>query len=241
MPLGRFLEVSIAAADVAASLAFYESLGFLQASVGEAWHHPYAVVTDGRISIGLHAQEFATPILTWTAPDLMRRMDALAAFGIDFDQARLDEVSLNEASFRDPSGQPVRLLEARTFSPPSLPAGHRSALGYFEEFGIPTSDLLAASAFWERMGFVAFDPVTDPFGKIIATGRDLNLGFYDLDLRSPVLVFSAPDMPVRIAQLREQGHDFARRLPRGLAADKTALLQAPEGTQILLVADTGDD
>jgi hypothetical protein len=241
MPLGRFLEVSLAAADVAASLAFYESLGFLQASVGEAWHHPYAVVTDGRISIGLHAQEFPTPILTWTAPDLMRRMDALAAFGIDFDQARLDEVSLNEASFRDPSGQPVRLLEARTFSPPALAAGHRSALGYFEEFAIPTSDLLAASAFWERMGFVAFDPVTDPFGKVIATGSDLNLGFYDLDLRSPVLVFSAPDMRVRIAQLRERGHDFARRLPRGLAADKTALLQAPEGTQILLVADTGDE
>jgi catechol 2,3-dioxygenase-like lactoylglutathione lyase family enzyme len=32
MPLGRFLEISLAATDVAESLAFYESLGFVQAS-----------------------------------------------------------------------------------------------------------------------------------------------------------------------------------------------------------------
>jgi hypothetical protein len=40
MPLGRFLEISVTATDVAASLAFYESLGFVQAAVGEAWPHP---------------------------------------------------------------------------------------------------------------------------------------------------------------------------------------------------------
>ena len=52
--LGRFLEVSVHAPDILESLAFYERLGFTQAPVGETWSHPYAVVTDGRLFIGLH-------------------------------------------------------------------------------------------------------------------------------------------------------------------------------------------
>jgi len=43
--LGRFLEIGVRAPDVPESLAFYESLGFVQASVGDTWSHPYAVVT----------------------------------------------------------------------------------------------------------------------------------------------------------------------------------------------------
>ncbi len=50
--LGRFLEFSLATPDIQASLDFYTKLGFSQAEVGEAWLHPYAVVTDGRICLG---------------------------------------------------------------------------------------------------------------------------------------------------------------------------------------------
>ena len=165
MPLGRFLEISLAATDVAESLAFYESLGFVQASVGEAWPHPYAVVTDGRLSLGLHGADFESPLPTWVAPSLRERLAALAALGVTIDDARLDDVSLHQALLRDPSGQPLRLLEARTFSPPALSPAHSSALGYFEEFALATLDLAAASAFWERLGFVAFEPVLEPFAK----------------------------------------------------------------------------
>ncbi len=70
MSLGRFLEISLATADVAESLAFYEALGFVQASVGEAWPHPYAVVTDGRLCLGLHGLDFDGPLPTWVAPSL---------------------------------------------------------------------------------------------------------------------------------------------------------------------------
>jgi catechol 2,3-dioxygenase-like lactoylglutathione lyase family enzyme len=236
MSLGRFLEVSIVAPDIAASLAFYESLGFVQAPVGEAWPHPYAVVTDGRLYLGLHQRADAPgPALTWVLPELAQQLPRLEALGIEFSDYQVDEAALNRADFADPSGQAVTLLEARTFSSPTLPATHASALGYFEEFGIPTLELAVAAAFWERLGFVAFDAVTTPFGKIVATGRDLNLGLYDLDLRGPVLAFSDPDMPDRIEALRDKGCDFARRLPRGLAASGGAILQAPEGTALLLL------
>jgi len=241
MPLGRFLEVSLAAADVAESLAFYESLGFVQASVGEAWPHPYAVVTDGRLSLGLHGADFESPLPTWVAPSLRERLATLATLDVTIEDVRLDDVSMHQALLRDPSGQPLRLLEARTFSPPALAPAHSTALGYFEEFAIATTDLAAASAFWERLGFVAFEPVREPFARAVAASRDLNVGLYAIDLPAPVLVFSAAAMPERIESLRTQGHRFAQRMPRELAAMGAALLEAPEGTLLLLLTEPAAD
>lgn len=232
--LGRFLEVSVHAPDVLASLQFYESLGFVQASTGDAWAHPYGVVTDGRLAIGLHQSGFEATSLTWVMPGLARHAASLAALSIEFEFARIDEVAFNELRFLDPSGQAVTMLEARTFTPPNLAPTHETQLGYFEEFGIPTADLDAAAAFWDRLGLVAFEPERRPFDKVVLAGRDLNVALYDLDLRAPVLTFSSPDMPARIGQLRDRSYAFVDRLPRGLAASDSAILRAPEGTLLLL-------
>jgi len=232
--LGRFLEVSVRAPDVPASLAFYESLGFVQALTGDARPHPYAVVTDGRFCLGLHGAGDDDPTLTWVHPDLAAHAPRLEALGIELEFARLGAEQLHEIAFLDPAGQRVTLLEARTFSPPVAPPS-ASRLGYFEEFGIPTPDLERSAAFWDALGLVAFEPERVPFTKVVATGRDLNVGLYDLDLRSPVLAFSAPDMPERVAALRELGLRFAEKLPRGMSAREHAMLIAPEGTRLLLV------
>jgi catechol 2,3-dioxygenase-like lactoylglutathione lyase family enzyme len=232
--LGRFLEISVRASDIPESLAFYESLGFVQASVGDTWSHPYAVVTDGRLHLGLHAREFDAPALTWVQPELASHARRLQALGIELAIERLGEDALHEVGFVDPSGQMVTLLEARTFSPPALPPTHATQLGYFEEFGVPTGDLERATAFWDALGFVAFDPVRMPFTKVVAAGRDLNVGLYDVDLRNPVLTFADPAMPERIVALRDQGHRFVERLPRGMNPRENALLEAPEGTWLLL-------
>jgi hypothetical protein len=234
MPLGRFLEISLAASDVAESLAFYESLGFVQASVGEAWPHPYAVITDGRVSLGLHGADFESPLPTWVAPSLRERLATLAALDVTIEDIRLDDVAMHQVLLRDPSGQPLRLLEARTFSPPALAPVHSTALGYFEELAIATTDLTVASAFWERLGFVAFEPALEPLPKVVAASRDLNVGLYGIDLPAPVLVFSDTTMPDRIGKLRDQGYRFAKSLPRALTAMGTAMLEAPEGTLLLL-------
>jgi catechol 2,3-dioxygenase-like lactoylglutathione lyase family enzyme len=232
--LGRFLEISVRSSDIPESLAFYESLGLVQAPVGDAWHHPYAVVTDGRLHIGLHAREFESPSLTWVQPGLAAHAPRLEALGIEFACVRLGEDALHELGFVDPAGQSVTLLEARTFSPPAISPTHQTRLGYFEEFGLPTADLERSAAFWDALGFVTFDPVRMPFARIVAAGRDLNVGLYDVDLRSPVLTFSDPAMPERIAALRDQGHRFVERLPRGMNPRENALLEAPEGTWLLL-------
>jgi hypothetical protein len=50
-----------------------------------------------------------------------------------------------------------------------------------------------------------------------------------------MLVFSAPDMPARLARLRELGVTFSDELPRGLNASENAVIEAPEGTPLLLL------
>ena len=230
--LGRFLEVSVAAPDVPASLAFYESLGFVQALTGDVRGYPYAVVTDGRLCLGLHGAGIEAPTLTWVHPDLSSHAARLESLGVALESVRLGEEALHELSFVDPSGQRVALLEARTFSPP--PQAPPSRLGYFEEYGIPTTDLESAARWWESLGLVAFEPVRRPLPKAVAASRDLNVGLYDLDLRRPVLAFADPARPERVAELRARGHRLVERLPRGLHPDDFALLEAPEGTWLLL-------
>lgn len=237
--LGRFLEIGVRTSDILESLAFYESLGFVQARVGDAHEHPYAVVTDGRMYLGLHATNRDSPSLTWIHPGLAQHARALQSLGIEFAYSRLGEDGFHELGFHDPSGQLIVLVEARTFSPPATGTTRPSTLGYFEEFGIPVSDLARAAAFWDALGLVAFDPVRAPFMRTVASHRDLNVGLYDLDLRRPVLAFSNPGMAARIAELREKGLRFVERLPQGMDTRENALLEAPEGTWLLLT--TGFD
>jgi hypothetical protein len=66
----RFLELSIATPDIRSSLSFYGKLGFYEADVGDAWPHPYAVVSDGRIVLGLHEHPDFVSSLTFVRPDL---------------------------------------------------------------------------------------------------------------------------------------------------------------------------
>ena len=232
--LGRFLEIGVPTDDILASIAWYESLGFVQATVGESRSHRYAVLTDGRLWLGLHAELIETPTLTWVQPGLAAHLTALSALGIEAEQARLGEDHFHEARLRDPSGQVVSLVEARTYSPPSTGDLRPSALGYFEEYGIPVADVTAAAAWWDTVGCVAFDPVLEPFPRVVVSHRDINIGLYETDLRRPVLAFSAEDPAARIASLRERGCRLLDRVPGGLDPRSSAILVAPEGTWLLV-------
>jgi predicted lactoylglutathione lyase len=234
--IGRFLELSVHAPDVLASLAFYESLGFTQARTGEAWHHPYAVVTDGRLAIGLHQHEIPSPSLSFVLPELLAGIEQLERLGIEFESRRLGSDVFNLAEFIAPGGLVVRLLEARTFSPVSRPPGQTSRLGWFEEIALPAEDLPAAVSFWERLGFVAAEQAGDPPVRIGLTSDTLNIALLAAPgLQGLALVFHDPAMAGRIAALKEAGFAFAPRLPLPLDPAHNRLLLAPEGTPLLLL------
>jgi hypothetical protein len=232
--LGRFLEIAVPCDDIIASIAWYESLGFVQATVGDSRTHRYAVLTDGRLWLGLHADTIDAPTLTWVQPGLAAHLTALSVLGIEAEHARLGDEDFHEARLRDPSGQAVSLVEARTYSPPPPGELRPSALGYFEEYGIPVADVTSAAAWWDAVGCVAFDPALEPFPRVVVSHRDINIGLYEVDLRRPVLAFSAEDAAARIASLRERGFRLHDRLPRGLDPRSSAILVAPEGSWLLL-------
>jgi predicted lactoylglutathione lyase len=236
--LGRFLEISIHAPDILESLAFYERLGFTQAQVGGTWSHPYAVVTDGRLFIGLHKYEFPSPSLTWVQPDLMRHLDRIEQLGIQLAFRHVGTDVFNEAGFKDPDGHMVALLEARTYSPPDRPGHQTSLLGWFEELALPVRDLQASAAFWEKLGFVPLEEGDDPYPRIGLTSDTLNLALVRTGaLETPALIFQEADMAERIGRLRERGIGFSRKLPRMLDQQGNALLEAPEGTLLLLLSE----
>lgn len=221
--LGRFLELSTWSRDIAASLAFWESLGFRQAVVGETWKHRYAVVSDGRCVLGLHEYAFDSPSLTWVRPELTDALPAIAALGIAFDFAKTGAEQFNEAGFRDPAGQVVTLLEARTWSPAFEAAPAATLLGHFREYRYPATDPAVSVAFWEKLGLVA-DPAADG-PRALAAGISLAPR---ASVSGPELVFEHPAPALPGEALRALGH-------AATAQNDEVLLAAPDGLRLRII------
>lgn len=230
--LGRFLELTLRAPRILESWQFWQKLGFTPATVGEAWSHGYAALTDGRIAVGLHDADVPHPALTWVRPELARHLPALEAAGIEFDSRVLGDDDFHEATFRDPGGHLVRLVEARTYSPPQRTGG--SLLGWFEEYAMPVADLDAGREFWERLGFVAAAAGAEPWPRLALTSDTLDLGLHRTrELAGPVLRFVTDDARELRERLAAAGIEPEARLPRALDPRTHLLVVTPEGTQLL--------
>ena len=237
--IGRFLEISVATDNVQESLEFYQHLGFAEAETGDLWSHHYAVITDGRLFLGLHQYEFASPSLTFVRPELAAHLEALRAHGVNFEFEKTGDEQFNEAGFLDPDGQMVTLLEARTFSPLPVIAAEESLCGHFSEYTIPSRNIETAIAFWEPLCFVTTDRQDKPFPSATLTSELINLGFCQSPkLRTPALTFVEPDMAVRIAKLEFDGLEVSRDVPGREPANENAVLRSPEGLVLQLL--TGD-
>lgn len=237
--IGSFLEISVCTSDIKASFEFYQRLGFEQAEIGEIWSHRYAVITDGRLYLGLHEYEFASPSLTFVRPDLENHLAPLRGLGVEFEFVKTGDEQFHEAGFLDPDGHMVTILEARTFSPRPQETADESLCGRFTEYTMPTRDIDTAIAFWEPMGFVLIQQTDKPFDCASLTSDRLNLGFSKAnELKAPALTFVEPDMAARIAKLELDSFDVNRNVPGREPADGNAVLRSPEGLILQLL--TGD-
>jgi hypothetical protein len=233
--LGSFHEFSVATAEVAATVAFYEELGFTQAPTTDAFSHRYGVLTDGRLCIGVHGRGGASPVLTFVRQGIAAQLAAFEAAGIELSQVRTGEEVFNQVAFDAACGQPVAVLEARTFSPADRSPREPSLLGEFTEVSLPAADFEAARGCWEGLGFVATDEEDLPYPHLPLTSDLLDLSFHRPRLWDrPVLVFRSPDAGQRIERLRTRGL-VAAPPPRGLGGT-AAVLEAPDGTPLLMVA-----
>lgn len=235
--LGRFHEISIETGDIAGSVAFYERLGFSQCGTTDTWQHPYGVMTDGKVYIGLHQFKFPSPTLTWVHPGVAAHAHAIERHGIELAWKRASDDAFNEFGFLDPAGQAVRVQEAPTHFSSELEVRDSSLCGDFAEYSIPGADFAAMRVFWEPLGFVALDENETPWPRMSMTSDRIDLAVHrPRTLDAPLLVFVAADMGERVERLRTVGFEFSAELPRGLDPRHSALLEAPEGTLLLLVS-----
>ena len=95
-------------------MAFYERLGFTQVGTTDTWPHPYGVMTDGKLFLGLHQFKFPSPTITYVHPDVAAHAHVIEKQGIELAWKRVGDDAFNELGFFDPSGQPVRVQEAPT-------------------------------------------------------------------------------------------------------------------------------
>jgi catechol 2,3-dioxygenase-like lactoylglutathione lyase family enzyme len=233
---GRFLELSLSTPDIAASAAFYQRLGFPGLATGDLYAHRYGVYSDGRLHLGLHGRAGAVAALSFVLPELAQQIGRLRAAGFAPVAAQLGSENFHEIELRDPEGTRVRLLEARTYSPPGDATD--SLLGRFAHWSLPVRAAIAAGEWWERAGFVALPESSTPYTHLPLTSDHVDLAFHAPGLLpAPCLVFTASDMPARIAGLRAAGERFATDLPHELDPKGSALLEAPEGTQLLLLTE----
>jgi predicted lactoylglutathione lyase len=234
--LGRFLEFSLPVSDIQVSFNFYAKLGLTEAATGETWTHPYGVLSDKRISVGLHQQESLEPTLTFVKPELLKHLQTLEQLGIEFEYTRLGDDVFNEVGFRDPSRQAVRLLEARTFSPVKR-ADEFSHLGYFSEIALPCPDFDAGKKFWEALGFVAMEENEDALPHLTCTSDTIDIGLYDpAAIKRPTLRFEVDDIAKTRETLKGLGIEANATLPVPLRGGPALMMIAPEGTPILLTA-----
>ena len=233
----RFHEISVTTPDIGASIDFYERLGFWQAPTGDAWPHRYGVVTDGRMVLGLHeVPDFAA--ITFVHPDVAQVAGTLDGTGVPLTLRQTDPEVFNRIEFADPAGQAIRVLAARTFSPANS-TERQSACGYFAHYSMPARDSAAVAAFWEPLGFVAMPEVADPYPHLSLTSDGINLALHSPRLLPGLaLVFCEDAMAAKIESLRESGVEFDSSLPRGLSTEDNALLEAPEGTLLLMLMGT---
>ena len=250
---GQFLEISLHSTDLVRSIAFYEELGFTQLSVGEIWSHPYAVLSDGRLHIGLHGYAFDSPALTFVRPHLSDEVDDLKARGIRFAFLKTGDDEFNELGFHDPGGQMVTLLEARTYSPPGFGTCCASRLGRFDHFALPAPDVAESAGFWQRLGLKETDVYPGVEDSELQTVLEGDTGSHELPLSEAGLagedfavtlharppaprlaaVFADDDIEERIASLSAAGFELAP-LPSGAA------LTTPEHLPLILRGRTNE-
>lgn len=231
--LGRFLELALVTADPGVGWNELRQLGFADATSGDIWTHAYGVVACEDLAIGLHARGDEPMSLVFVRPQVAQLERDLSARFIEVESVRLGSDVFNELGFREPGGTLLRVIEARTFSPPSeLP--EQTALGRFRWISLPCTDLADAQGFWERLDMDVRQHDV-PWPGIAVEG--LPIAYHESgSLRLPALIFdgrAALDDHALLAA----GASIARPLP-ALRTHGHRVLRSVEGmTMILLGTD----
>jgi hypothetical protein len=227
--LGNFLELALVTADTGGAWQRYQRLGFEAASTGDIWSHDYGVVACQGVAIGLHARGAEPLSLVFVRPEVHALHRELADIGVEVEQARLGSDAFNELVLREPGGVALRILEARTFSPPlALPA--RTLLGSFLTLSLPCRDPAAATRFWQSLGSECV-AVDSPLEGLAIPGTPLACHLRR-DFAEPALIFRQHAPPDEAAL--EAAGFTAQPLPPSLRGQPHLLMRSAEDLAVLI-------
>ena len=227
--LGKFLELSVRAPDVLESLSFYKSLGFRELAIGDVWRHKYAVVSDGDVCIGLHDDDFESPAISFVHPEVAKYARSMSGSGLEFSNLKIDEDVFNELGFRDRDGHVVRLLEARTFSPPEDDL-ELSLCGELLEIVLPVRNAMRAGRFWAPLTPVLLRIREEPTTHMRFDAGGMPLGLSESRaLKQASLCFKCADRAA-LAAATDQRAIQHREFP-GFEGAFIEIV-APEGTRL---------
>ncbi|MGA0054286.1 MAG: VOC family protein [Steroidobacteraceae bacterium] len=202
LSLGRFHEISVSTENLADSLQFYELMGFVENRVEPIWPHPYAVVSLGRLVVGLHEYRFPSPSMTCVHDDIGAALGAYQEAGAIIAFAKTEPGCFKEFGFRDPAGHMVTLLERSTHLGNAIdPSGISRTLGRFAGFSLPSAAPEISTGFWQALGArpLVGQPIDSriwPVTMLDAAG--LIIGIHDESwLEKPALVFHRPGVSER--------------------------------------------
>lgn len=233
-PLGRFLELALPAPDLLAAWHALHGLGFAEATTTDARPTGYAAFSDGRVALGLHQQAVDVELI-FVRTGVQQAAASLVAAGLEPTEQKLSEDSVHELAFRLPGGPAVRLLEARTFSPPPIHAP--PATGWFVELMLPVANPQDTANALEALGFVCLGEEALPLPHLALTSDTLNVGLYQhRALPRPGLLFQTNDMTaLRIAAERAGLDEVAA--PAGVETEMLHL-RLPEGTPLWVLRES---
>ncbi len=231
--VGEFLEFSVAAQPLSTSYEFYGALGFVSLPVGDALTHPYVVLFDGNVAMGLHDRDQPDVSLTFVRPKLADYARGLRRLGVQLESSHLADNEFNRLSFLDPSGQSITLLEARTFPPGEWNPQNVAACGRFLEYSLPTSALAQSQSFWQALGFTTVARGDAPHAWVRLEGHGLVVGLHEAHFRAG-LSFRSAHLEARLEYLQARGIGARPGTPIADRAQASATLTAPEGTSIYL-------
>ncbi len=229
--LGRFLEIALVTDRPLSAWESFQQLGFAPAGTGDIWSHDYGVVCCAGLSLGWHAAGKEPLSLYTVRPNVIALERELEELGVEIESAQLGPDVFNQLLLREPSGMALRVLEARSFTPPAEVPG-RTLLGRFEALSLPL-DLDTATTFWSGLGYAARE-TTLPWAGIEIDGMPVAYHAPDA-FPQPLLVFNRDGQDMELEPLLACGLERGRSLPSLSGADHQ-MLRSPGEIGLLLLA-----
>lgn len=228
--LGRFLEIALLTDRPLSAWESFQQLGFAPADSGDIWAHDYGVVCCAGLSLGWHAGGNEPLSLCTVRPNVIALERELEGLAVEIESAQLGPDVFNQLLLREPSGMALRVLEARSFTPPADVPG-RTLLGRFEALSLPL-ELEAAATFWSGLGYAARE-TSVPWAGIEIDGLPVA---YHLprECPEPLLVFNRDGQGLELEPLLACGLERGRALPSLSGGHQ--LLRSPGEIGLLLLA-----